>query len=112
MVEAGLGAEGAVRALGALAQETRLDVFHRLIVAGPEGLPAGAIAALTGIPSPTLSFHMKELLAAGLVSARREGRNHIYTANYPAMRALLTFLTEDCCQGHPDICGTQTKGCA
>jgi ArsR family transcriptional regulator len=94
-----------IRALAALAQETRLEVFRRLVVAGPEGLTAGAIAALTGTPAPTLSFHLKELEAAGLVSRRRESRHIHYSANYAGMRALLDFLMEDCCQGRPEVCG-------
>lgn len=94
----------AIRALGALAQETRLEIFRRLVVAGPEGLTAGAIAALIGCPAPTLSFHLKELEGAGLVARRREGRHMHFSIAYPAMRELLSFLTEDCCQGRPEIC--------
>ena len=97
--------EIAVRALSALAQETRLAIFRRLIVAGPNGLAAGALAGLLDVPAPTLSFHLKEMEGAGLVHRRRDGRNIYYTADYEQMRGLLLFLTEDCCRGHPEICG-------
>lgn len=91
----------AVKALGALAQETRLDVFRRLIVAGPSGLAAGAIASLTGTPGPTLTFHLKELESAGLVERKRAGRNIFYRANFAAISALVDFLAEDCCKADP-----------
>jgi DNA-binding transcriptional ArsR family regulator len=94
----------AVAALGALAQDTRLAVFRHLVTAGPEGSAAGAIAAALGVAPPTLSFHLKELERAGLVTQRRESRNIIYAADYSGMRALLLYLTRDCCAGNPDIC--------
>jgi DNA-binding transcriptional ArsR family regulator len=93
-----------IAALGALAQETRLDIFRLLVQKGPEGMPAGEIGARLGQPSPTLSFHLNHLRFAGLVSSRRESRSIIYTANYPAMTALLSYLTENCCGGRPEIC--------
>ena len=93
--------EEAVRALGALAQETRLAIFRALVQAGPEGTPAGQLAAAVGAPASTLSFHLKELTAAGLVLARQEGRFIYYTAQYEVMSGLVTFLTEKCCQGMP-----------
>jgi ArsR family transcriptional regulator, arsenate/arsenite/antimonite-responsive transcriptional repressor len=91
----------AVAALAALAQETRLAVFRALVQAGSEGLPAGRIAAAVGAPASTLSFHLKELAAAGLVRSRQDGRFIFYTANYAAMSELVAFLTEKCCQGMP-----------
>jgi DNA-binding transcriptional ArsR family regulator len=91
----------AIAALAALAQETRLSIFRALVRAGPEGLPAGAIAEAVGTPASTLSFHLKELANAGLVKARQESRYIYYTAEYTAMSELVAFLTEKCCQGMP-----------
>lgn len=91
----------AVRALGALAQESRLAVFRLLVEAGPSGLPAGQIAERLGIPPSSLSFHMKELTHANLVDVEQRGRFMIYSANYAAMNHLLAFLTENCCGGNP-----------
>jgi len=89
----------AVAALAALAQETRLDVFRLLVRAGAEGLPAGQIGEQLGIPSATLSFHLKELRAAGLLVCERAGRSRIYRPDFEAMGELLGFLTENCCSG-------------
>ena len=94
----------AVAALGALAQDNRLDVFRLLVQAGPEGRPAGAIAAALGVPPNTLSFHFDRLRFAGLVSVRRNGRSMIYSANFDAMTALVSYLTENCCGGK-ESCG-------
>jgi ArsR family transcriptional regulator len=91
--------QDALAALAALAQETRLDVFRRLVQAGDEGLPAGALADQLGVPSATLSFHLKELKSAGVVCCRRDGRSLIYSPNFPVMSALLQFLTRNCCEG-------------
>jgi DNA-binding transcriptional ArsR family regulator len=102
----------AVVALSALSQETRLAIFRRLVAAGPDGKPAGLIAANLKVPPPTLSFHLKELERAGLVTQRRDGRNIIYAANFAAMRALLSYLMEDCCGGRPEICDIDIKCCA
>jgi DNA-binding transcriptional ArsR family regulator len=90
----------ALAALAALAQETRLDIYRRLVQAGPDGLAAGQIAGQLGLASATLAFHLKELKIAGLVNCTRNGRSLIYAAEYPAMNALLLFLTENCC-GRP-----------
>jgi DNA-binding transcriptional ArsR family regulator len=89
----------AISALAALAQETRLDVFRLLVRAGPEGLPAGAVGEALGVPSATLSFHLKELKNAGIVRCEREGRSLIYSADCDAIGALIRFLTENCCEG-------------
>lgn len=89
----------AVQALAAIAQETRLAVFRALVVAGPEGLAAGRIATALEVAPATLSFHLKELDHAGLVSARQQGRYVIYSANFARMNALLAYLTENCCGG-------------
>src|SRR5512146_1913781 len=93
-----------IGALGALAQETRLDIFRLLVQKGPEGLPAGEIGDRLGQPSPTLSFHLNQLRFAGLVTSRRKSRLIIYSANYKAMNDLLTYLTENCCAGRPELC--------
>lgn len=94
-----------VEALAALAQETRLRVFRLLVVAGPSGLPAGEVAQAAGVPPSTLSFHLERLARAGLVRSTRRGRQILYAAELEAMRCLLDFLTADCCNGHPEICG-------
>jgi DNA-binding transcriptional ArsR family regulator len=91
--------KSAVAALSALAQETRLAVFRRLVVAGPEGMGAGAIAESLNVPPATLSFHLKELSHAGLVAKRQDGRNMIYRASFETMDDLIAYLTENCCQG-------------
>jgi DNA-binding transcriptional ArsR family regulator len=90
-----------VIALAALAQDSRLAVFRALVQAGPTGLAAGKIGELTGIPPSSLSFHLKELAHAGMVSSQQAGRFVIYTANFSTMNALLGFLTENCCGGNP-----------
>ncbi len=94
----------ALAALSALAQETRLEVFRLLMRAGPAGLAAGAVAERIGVQPATLSFHLRELERAGLLTARRESRQIFYAPDFRGMRALLAFLTEDCCGGHPEIC--------
>ena len=89
--------KGAIAALGALAQETRLDVFRLLVTEGPTGLPAGAIADRLSVLPASLTFHLKELQHAGLITQRRLGRQLIYAAEYGAMTELLAYLTENCC---------------
>ena len=91
--------QAAIRTLGALAQEARLDIFRLLVRAGCDGLPAGRIGKALGVPAATLSFHLKELKNAGVVTCRRDGRSLIYAPNFNAMNALVAFLTESCCQG-------------
>ena len=87
----------AVAALGALAQDTRLGLFRLLVTAGAAGLPAGTIAENLGVAPSSLSFHLQQLLHAGLVTQRRLGRQLIYAAEYGAMNELLAYLTENCC---------------
>ena len=101
-----------VAALGALAQETRLDIFRLLVQRGPEGSPAGEIGERLKQPSPTLSFHLNQLRFAGLVTSRRVSRSIIYSANYDAMNDLLGYLTENCCVGTPALCAPDAKPAA
>lgn len=98
-------AKWATDALAALAHETRLSVFRMLVQAGPEGMIAGAIAEACGAPPSTMSHHLATLERAGLVQSERESRLIHYRADYAAMRRLLTFLMQDCCQGAPEMCG-------
>jgi DNA-binding transcriptional ArsR family regulator len=92
-----MNAATAVERLAALAQESRLEIFRRLVQRGPEGLPAGEIAAALAIPKPTLSFHLAHLERAGLARSRREGRSILYSADYDAVSALVGFLYDNCC---------------
>jgi ArsR family transcriptional regulator, arsenate/arsenite/antimonite-responsive transcriptional repressor len=94
----------AVVALAALAQDNRLDVFRLLVQAGPDGMPAGRVAAELDLAPNTLTFHFDRLRVAGLVTVRREGRSMIYAARFETMNALLAFLTENCCQGAAEAC--------
>ena len=87
----------ATERLSALAHESRLAVFRRLVQRGPSGLAAGELAAALGIAPPTLSFHLAHLSRAGLVVSRRQGRSILYSADYDAIRALVGFLYENCC---------------
>ena len=89
----------AVDALNALANEHRLAVFRLLVQAGPEGLPAGAIAGGLDMPASSLSFHLAHLTRAGLIEQRRESRSLIYSADFTVMNGLVGFLTENCCGG-------------
>jgi ArsR family transcriptional regulator len=91
----------AVTALAALAQDNRLDVFRLLVQAGPDGMPAGAVADALDLAPNTLTFHFDRLRMAGLVTVRREGRSMIYAARFETMNDLLGFLTENCCGGVP-----------
>jgi DNA-binding transcriptional ArsR family regulator len=94
----------AISALSALAHAGRLEVFRLLVRAGPDGMAAGEIARATGSLANTLSANLNILAAAGLVSARRDGRSIIYAAGYDSMSELLVYLMEDCCQGRPEVC--------
>ena len=98
--------KSAVAALAALAQETRLAVFRLLVEAGPEGIPAGVVGETLKVPAATLSFHLKELSHAGLVTSRQESRFIYYAANFEHMAALMSFLTQNCCRGMPQECLT------
>lgn len=89
--------EDVVSALGALAQESRLTIFRALVKRGPEGYTPGDLIEKISIPAPTLSFHLKELQRARLLSSRREGRFLYYSANFEVMQNLIGFLTEKCC---------------
>src|SRR4030088_1898517 len=95
-----------VAALAALAQDSRLDVFRLLVQAGPEGMPAGAVATALDLAPNTLTFHFDRLRQAGLVTVRRDGRSMIYAAQYETMNALIAFLTENCCAGAPETCAS------
>jgi DNA-binding transcriptional ArsR family regulator len=89
-----------IKALAALAQDTRLTIFRALIQCGPQGLSVGRIAEQVDIAPATLSFHLKELSISGLLSSRQDGRYVIYSANFAAMNDLIGFLTENCCGGN------------
>lgn len=102
----------AIAALGALAQETRLDIFRLLVGKGPQGMPAGELGARLGLPSPTLSFHLNQLRFAGLVTSRRRSRSIIYFANCQTMNRLLAYLTDHCCGGRPELCIPQARASA
>ena len=97
----------AVLALGALAQETRLALFRELVKRGPQGYTPGEIGTKLEIPAATLSFHLKELQRAELVSCTRQGRFLIYSANFATMNGLVSFLNENCCTLADPECGTQ-----
>lgn len=98
-----------VTSLAALAQPVRLKVFRALVVRGQEGLTPGAMAEGLGIPANTLSFHLKELTHAGLVTQERASRNIVYRAAFDRMNGLLAYLTENCCQGA--ACGVDAAAC-
>lgn len=88
----------------ALAQTTRLHVIRELVTAGQAGVPAGELAENVEVPSSTLSFHLKELLSAGLVTSERDGRQILYRADFGGLRELIRFLVRDCCRSEPAIC--------
>lgn len=90
-----------VKALAALAQPSRLEAFRALVVAGDAGLTPGVLSAALKVAPNTLSFHLKELVHADLVSQERNGRNLIYRAQFDRMNAVLAYLTQNCCQGEP-----------
>jgi len=90
-----------IKALSALAQPHRLQIFRSLVVKGPEGLTPAVLVEELGLPANTLSFHLKELMAAELITQERMGRPLIYRAHYERMNTVLSFLTQNCCQGEP-----------
>ena len=99
----------AVTSLTALAQETRLSIFRLLVEAGPGGVSAGRIGETLEVPPATLSFHLKELARAGLVSSRQERQFIYYAVDFERMAELMTFLTQNCCQGMPEKCLTAVE---
>ena len=99
----------ALAALAALAQETRLAIFRHLVEAGPQGVTVGRIGEALEIAAATLSFHLKELSHAGLVTSRQESRFYWYSANYEAMNDLVGYLTDNCCRGQPELCCPPAK---
>jgi ArsR family transcriptional regulator, arsenate/arsenite/antimonite-responsive transcriptional repressor len=100
-----------VRALAALAQASRLQLYRLLVVAGKTGLTPGAMTEALGFPSTTLSFHLKELMNAGLVSQQRDGRYLIYRAAFDRMNELLVYLTANCCQGEACLVPSDAASC-
>lgn len=96
----------AVTALSALAHARRLEVFRLLVRVGPNGVSAGNIAQQIGVGATAASFHLKELERAGLIFGTRDGRHIRYAVHVDGMRGLLAFLTEECCQGQPELCGS------
>lgn len=101
--------KAALEALGALSQETRLDVFRLLVQAGPDGLPAGEIALRMNVRQNTMSTNLGILARAGLIRKLRRGRSIHYSADYAAMQGLLGYLMQDCCGGEPAICAPLLK---
>jgi ArsR family transcriptional regulator, arsenate/arsenite/antimonite-responsive transcriptional repressor len=99
-----ISAPHALAALAALGQPTRLEIFRLLMRRGPDGLAAGAIAEAVGCAHNTLSSHLSILARSGLIRGSRDGRSIVYRADVEGMRALIGFLINDCCDGHPEIC--------
>ena len=99
-----------IDALAALAQETRLDAFRRLVQAGPSGLPAGQLAEALDVPPATLSFHLKELRNANLVSSERAGRSIVYAPDFGVIRAVVDYLGENCCRDDGGCLPEDCKG--
>lgn len=109
---AGMKADAAVTALGSLAHETRLRLYRQLVQAGPDGVAAGTLAERLSVPPSSLSFHLNDLMQAGLIAQRRLGRSLIYAADFERMNALVGFLTENCCGGAVScapVCAPQPK---
>jgi ArsR family transcriptional regulator, arsenate/arsenite/antimonite-responsive transcriptional repressor len=102
----------AVDSLAALAQTTRLQIYRRLVEAGPGGVAAGRIAAELELPAATLSFHLAQLTRAGIAKSRQEGRFVIYSADFRAMRELVGYLTENCCKGARNETTARARRCA
>ncbi len=100
-----MDSKNAVGVLAALAHESRLVMFRMLIERGPNGMTAGELSQTAGVSATSASFHLKELTRAGLVQSTRDGRFIRYAVQVNTVRALLAFLTEDCCSGHPELCG-------
>lgn len=98
-----------VRSLAALAQPIRLQVFRCLVVAGTDGATPGVLAELLSLPASSLSFHLKELVNAGLVTQERISRNLVYRVSFPRMNGLVAYLTENCCQGQACLAGSAAR---
>jgi ArsR family transcriptional regulator, arsenate/arsenite/antimonite-responsive transcriptional repressor len=96
-MDVGMDAQQTILALGALAHANRLQLFRLLVQRGPEGLPAGIIAERLGVPPSSLSFHLQQLVHAGLITQKRASRQIIYAADLKAMARLMAYLTENCC---------------
>jgi ArsR family transcriptional regulator len=99
----------ALNAFASLSQETRLRIVRLLVMAGPDGMPAGAVGEAMGASSSKISFHLSHLERSGLIQSRREARSIIYSASYPALSGLIEFLMRDCCQGQ---CNPNADACA
>ena len=100
-----------VKALAALAQQTRLAIYRLLVSCGPEGIAAGQIAEKLKVSPATLSFHLKALSHAGLIESRQDGRFIYYAANFKVMNDMVDYLTENCCGGNAEACRTPIKKC-
>jgi len=102
--------ETAISALSALAHTDRLAAFRLVLRAGKDGVPSGQIAEALGIQPTRMSFHLSTLEKSGVLHSERDGRHIRYAVNFPVMRALLGFLTDECCAGHPEICADLMQG--
>ena len=102
----------ALEAFTALSQETRVWAFRILVQAGPAGLSAGDVADALGSRQNTMSSHLKQLNACGLIDSRRDGRQVIYSANYDTVKSMVIFLMEDCCAGNAGFCQPAAGSCA
>jgi len=101
----------AVKALSALAQPTRLEIYRLLVATGPEGMAAGKVADRLKVSPATLSFHFKTLSHAGLLESRQDGRFIYYAANFAVMNGMVEYLTENCCGGNDVACKVPNKKC-
>ena len=106
-----MNSQEAVLKLAALSQESRIEIFRLLVRQAKAGLKAGEIAEQMQIQPNTLSFHLKELTSAGLIQSQRQGRSIIYSLEVGGMRELIHYLTEDCCQGRPELCKAANACC-
>ena len=100
-----------VKALAALAQPTRLELFRLLVVQGAEGMAAGQVAEKLKVSPATMSFHFRTLSHAGLIESRQDGRFIYYTANFTVMNGMVDYLTENCCGGNVESCNMPSKKC-
>lgn len=100
-----------IKALGALAHPLRLQVFRALVVTGPAGLTPGVMQEALGVPATTLSFHLKELAGAGLVTFERASRMLVYRAAFDQMNGVLAYLTENCCAGAACVVSAEPAAC-